>query len=92
MHTPTILTNVITLSITMAVVVKQKYDVNVDRINYNGDDYSLLRVTPGVQTINKDVKVTELKIASVYPDVPITRIRSYSPILSNGPLLFQGQV
>ncbi|KAJ4015559.1 hypothetical protein NW766_005905 [Fusarium irregulare] len=57
MHDPTILTNVITLSIKMALAVKQKYDVDIARINYDG--------APGVHTINKAVEVTELKTVSV---------------------------
>ncbi|RBR20133.1 uncharacterized protein FIESC28_05412 [Fusarium coffeatum] len=71
MHHPTILTNVITLFINMALAVNQKYDVDVTRINYNGDDYSLLSVAPSVHTINRDVEVTELKIVSVYSNVPV---------------------
>ena len=63
MHAPTILTNIITLSINMAVAAKQKYDVDVASINYNEDDYPLLSVVPGVHTINKNVNVTDLRLS-----------------------------
>lgn len=57
MHAPTILTNVITLSFTMAVAVKQKNDVDVTRMTYNGDDYSFLNVTPGFLTPTRTLRL-----------------------------------
>jgi len=62
MHATTILTNVIILSVTMAVAVKQKYDVDVARTTYSGGEYSLLNVTPGVLTPTRTLRLPSLTL------------------------------